>query len=206
MWPLFIEKLLLAVIDANPLDKFDDPKQARNARRTRLELAMQGLFGTPLTDGDAPINDVARLVAIGRDRHSDEQTRALAEMLANSDELEKEEEERRKSGLPARDIKKMRADWQAFLSRLPPQKPFAKSIAHPADATKRERATDTARLRDGKYPDPLFQEYLWWLSSNARHDEEAAMYGDLKTVAEILARWNVLAAIDPSQLALGSLA
>lgn len=205
MWPLFIEKLLLAIIDANPLDKFDDLKQARNARRTRLELAMQGLFGTPLSDGDAPTNDIVRVVAISRDRLSDDQTRELAEMLVNTDALEQEEAERRKNGLPARDVEKLRAEWREFLGRLPPRKAFAKSVTHEASATKRERVADTTRLRDTKYPDPRIQEYLSWLRLAGGHEEEAAMYHDLCEIATILDRWNVPSSVDPKALALGSL-
>jgi hypothetical protein len=63
------------------------------------------------------------------------------------------------------------------------------------------RRFDYARLSRKYREEPIFN-YLHELADTGCHEEEEAMEGDLRTIAEILSRWKVELDLDPVKIGL----
>lgn len=167
--PLFIEKLLLAIIEARPLPKslFGLSSKA-DAAEIRLERAMTALFGASHAPGN----------------RRDIQT--LAEALENNLWDESVRQHERMAG---KDARKMSV-------------PLSKILGLEAETqTSDPRRSDYARLARKYGEEPIFN-YLHELADSACHPEEEAMEKDLRTIAQILSRWNVELDLDPIKIGL----
>ena len=178
--PHFIEKLLLAIIDAHPLQTVKKGDAARErARQIRLSAALKALFGH---DRDKAIHreayDLPDLIRIARERLWFQRYREYQEDLVNPD-------------AELTDVDAMQAVMRALAGKSK------------WDA---DLQTEYVRLM-GKYVDKSFQEYaLIVLDPDLdEHPEETQILEDLNQAAEILARWGVRVDIDPERLGLISL-
>lgn len=81
-WPTFIEKFLLAIIDANPKEVENgqvDP--ASDSRRTRLADAMNALFGTPKGKGRTKVYDLPAALDLFQRWYVEENRNEMAAMI-----------------------------------------------------------------------------------------------------------------------------
>lgn len=166
--PLFIEKLLLAIIARHdvPAETFG-VKSEGQLSAIRLQRAMQALFGIPI--GPVAEYDLPALVAAAKDH-----------LWLDS----------------CREFEKRVLGWKLGRAEVPFSKAVGLEGQTQTDSPERNRYVRLER----KYRQRPYAEYLYWLVNVREHEEEEAMEADLKTVAEILARWMIPTDIDPEKL------
>jgi hypothetical protein len=174
-WPLFIEKLLLAIIDANPPD--DRPALNRAAdkkRQKRLEKALEALFGLERRSGPKRKYALHAAAAAAKRYVSKQSMAAFEEQILK---------------WPKHDRTRAPSKASAFRGSTG-------LIEGNSQESRAERIEEFTTAHD---------EYVRETAAGYSHFEEEDMARDLFAVARVLRHWNVSLSIDPEALGMASL-
>jgi hypothetical protein len=174
-WSTFIEKLLLAIIDAHPSAKPPAGSTAAfKQREERLAAALEAIFNVNPQRGRNREYDLPALMEIA------------SEKLRADSQAEFEKEVLHERGLTKRVSARAAARAAEHLAR-------GNSVNARTDRLR-------SRLRDVE-----LCEYLSQIAILGYHEEEEDMERDLQGVARILRRWNIDVEIDVRALGMASL-
>lgn len=175
IWPSFLEKLLLAIIDANPEDDRPAFERASDVgRQKRLDTALEALTGRKRKRGNKQLYLLHAAMAV-----------VDGVMPASSAEAF----ERVVLGLPKQDRTKASSRRKAFSQH--------NSIL--------VGLSDESRTKRLKAFEQKHRRYLQELSLLRHHPEEEDIFNDMQVVAAILQRWNIGCSIEPEALGMASL-
>jgi hypothetical protein len=177
--PHFIEKFLLAIIDAHPLPPGSEvAKDDEHARQVRLSRALEALLGVSRPTGRKSNYDLPVLMQIARERIHFDFAREYQEDLVSPPEKLVDVDAFQKVMKRLVGNTMLDADFQAEYVRL---------------------------LK--KYSDDRFKRYALEVLEPGlqEHDEEVAMHDDLQELAALLAKWKIRTQVDPVSLGLMSL-
>jgi hypothetical protein len=175
-WPSFLEKFLLAIIDANPPEAVAGHEIAASGdRQVRLELALAALIQQPRSAGRDHQYDLPALMQLARAKHVKD---AMKEVEVHI-------------GVPEKDQ-----------TRAPSLRSAARQFEGLTEGNSSEARAETLR-RHAR--DSTVKDYITTVAMNRFHMEEEDMLADLSELASILARWNVPMKIDVEALAMASL-
>lgn len=174
VWPSFVEKLLLAIIDAHPQDGRSAKKRAEDQdHQNRLATALDALFHIKIPEGNSELYLLHGAVAAA---------------------------DREKPKSSAAEFEKSFLDLpQAEQTKAPSKRKARKEIQH--TIVGQSRASREQRLE--KF-ERMHRRYLEDFSLFRDHPEEQDMYRDLQTVARILKRWSAGCRVDPEALGMAS--
>lgn len=80
-WPTFIEKLLLAIIDANAPPSDENGKEAQAQRQARLDAAIEALFRVPISSGPKALYNLPAEMDITHNKLFADSVRALEDYI-----------------------------------------------------------------------------------------------------------------------------
>ena len=175
-WPSFIEKLLLAIIDANSSDATSGMERAANGeRQKRLNIALDALFGSVENRGNKHIYLLHAAVAAA------DSEIAVSGAVAF--------EHWRFPDMPRQDRTKTKSKRSAI----------AEFNALTQGQSKVSRAKRVERF------ERRHREYLANVAMLREHPEELEMLRDLREVAHILEKWGFAALLEVEALGMASL-
>jgi hypothetical protein len=175
-WPTFIEKLLLTIIDAHPLDERSGAAIAEDTdRQKRLDEALDALFGKAERRGNKHIYLLHAAVAAARKEMPTVSAAAFERTV-----------------LP---------DLAPELRTVAKSKRAA--FAESASLTRGN--SDASRQKRIKQFEKANRAYLTDVAVFRHHQEEEDMFRDLHEVARVFLRWNLPCLVNAEALGMASL-
>ncbi len=181
-FPSFMEKLVVAIVTAHPRR----PDENEDERHLRVREAVCALTGGTASPGAPPSYDLPETfnAFLTVDQKG---------VVANE-----------RNDLPRRLSTRLHdeVDIRDFAMDTPREDSLTRLAERAAD--KRRNPSVSAQTIRRRVAQTSYRNYLMDVLHRHVEEEEAEMKGDLDRVAEILARWNIRADVDPIALALAS--
>lgn len=181
-FPSFLEKLVAAIVNAHPAK----PNETENERLLRVRKAVSAISGRPVETGAPPRYDLPETFN--------------AFLTANQNGIVAVARQDMRLRLSARigddyDYAHAPEDFERGFSPT--------ELAKRAEVKTRYKSVSYETIRK-RLSDKSYSGYLFDVAFGRVDQEEADMKADLDLVAEVLARWNIQADVDPIALALAS--